>query len=113
MTLARSNVRLLSNVNIRLAGIEARNDVAYKRFARTREAIMALNPWIKTAYGIDWNLARSALTPAQLEVLERHFPCHVCGRHDRWPVGIGEAWKLSFTPYGCLCTAGRASELRT
>ncbi len=111
MTVPRSNVRVLSNVTVRMASHPPREDSAFKRSARTRDAILLLHPWIKAAYGIDWILARSALSPAQLEVLQKHFPCSNCGRHDRWPVGIGEVWKLSYTPFGCLCSPDRRAEL--
>lgn len=110
MTALRSNVRVCANVHIRLPGIEARHDVDFKSALRTREAILALNPWVKTAVGIDWPLASQTLTGAQLEVLKDHFPCNVCGRWDRWPVFAGGKWKLSYTPYGCLCHPSRADE---
>jgi hypothetical protein len=95
-----------------MPGLEARDDKAFKRSVRTREAILALHPWIKTMYGIDWNLARSELSDAQLEVLQHQFACNHCGRLDRWPVGDGEQWRLSRTPFGCLCSPEREAEYR-
>ena len=110
MTSPRSNVRVCTNVHIRMPGVEAREDVEFKSAVRTREAILALNPWVKTAVGIDWPLARQTLTGTQLEVLKDHFACNVCGRWDRWPVFAERGLMLSFTPYGCLCHPSRAGE---
>lgn len=110
MTAPRSNVRVCANVYMRIPGVEASKDVDFMSALRTREAILALNPWVKTAVGIDWTLARQTLTAAQVEVLSDHFACSVCGRWDRWPV-LGESgWQLSFTSFGCLCHPSRASE---
>jgi hypothetical protein len=111
MSTQRSNVRVRSNVNIRLPGIEARLDKAFCQHARTRQVILHLNPVIKTAAGIDWTLARAELSSFQLEVLESHFACPVCGRWDRWPVPSSTGWKLSRTPFGCLCKPSRSIEL--
>lgn len=110
MTTHRSNARLFSNVQCRMPTVEARHDESFRRSARTREAILALNPWIQMAIGIDWPLARAELTPDQLEVLRDHFACPACGRWDRWPVAVGKAWKLSRTPLGCLCSRARDSD---
>lgn len=111
MTIPRSNVRVSTNVNVRMPGVEASADAGFKAAVRTREAILALNPWIKTAYGIDPQLAKQALTPAQLEVVANHFACPACKRWDRWPVFVDGKWELSYTPFGCLCAPARASEL--
>lgn len=110
MTIQRSNVRLYSNVNLRIPSQEAANDESFKRSVRTREAILALNPWIKTAVGIDWAVARVALTEAQLDVLENHFACPICKRWDRWPVSSETGWTLSRTRFGCLCSHARDAE---
>jgi hypothetical protein len=113
MSLPRSNVRVLSNVSVRLPDTDARDDFSFKRAVRTREAIIALHPLIKTMYGIDWELARAVLSTPQLEVLQHHFACNQCGRFDRWPVGASERWRLSRTPLGCLCSPERATARST
>ena len=110
MTVPRSNVRVCTNVHIRMPGIEARDDVGFKSALRTREAILALNPWIKTAVGIDWAVARGALTEVQLDVLGNHFACPICKRWDRWPVSSETGWTLSRTQFGCLCSHARDAE---
>jgi hypothetical protein len=110
MTTQRSNVGPYSNVSVRIPSCDASKDESFRRSVRTREAILALNPWIKTAAGIDWAVARAELTPAQLDVLENHFACPVCGRWDRWPVFTEMGWALSRTQFDCLCSHARESE---
>ena len=111
MSMKRSNVRAHSNVNVRVPGLEALGDSAFCRHARTREMILRLHPMLKSAIGIDWVVARASLAPFQLEVLESHFACPICGRWDRWPVRRTDGWVLSRTPFGCLCLPERTTEL--
>jgi hypothetical protein len=106
----RSNVRMHSNVHLRLPTVEVRDDASFRKAVRTREAILALHPFVKAAYGIDWSVARIALSDAQLEVVQNHFPCPTCGRWDRWPVAKDGSWALSHTPLGCRCERVRAAE---
>lgn len=104
MTMTRSNVRMYSNVNVRMPMVHVRDDPSFRRAARTRDSILVIHPFVKAAYGIDWIAAREELSDPQLEVLQNHFPCPHCGRWDRWPVTRESGWRLSYTPLGCLCT---------
>lgn len=117
ISMQRSNVRLHSNVHIRTPGCEAQADESFKKAVRTREAILELHPWIRTSLGIDWPVARASLDAAQLEVLRDHFPCPHCQRWDRYPVSVAHqedeaanGWRLSRTPFGCLCCPERAQD---
>ncbi len=102
MSMPRSNVRALSNVNVRAgADLAARRDTGFTQHLRTRDAIEAVFPMIWNNNGIDWPAARGVLTQFQLDLIANHFPCQ-CERWDRWPIRTDAGWALAAVQCRCM-----------